>query len=108
MKFRTTALALLALSSTSLAACSSAQEHSAPRPAPSTTTSAPCAKILPSSDEDPEGLAWAQAVESHGTLDYVGTRYGYGMVITMDGTPLGYALSEDSSVWSTPACAEAL
>jgi len=97
MKFRTTALALLALSSTSLAACSSTQDPSAPPPAASTTTSVPCQQLLPSVDGDLDGNAWAQAVAEHGTLDYVSTRHGYGMVITMDGTPIGYALAEDST-----------
>jgi hypothetical protein len=60
--------------------------------------------LLPSSDDDLDGNAWAEAVESYGTLDYVGG-HEYGTVVTMSGQVIGYALAEDSTVYTTAACA---
>lgn len=62
-----------------------------------------CSLLADGADSPRANDQWATLVSRFGPLDYVGG-YSYGSVVTMNGQAVGYALAEDSDIWSDPSC----
>ena len=87
-----------------LTGCSATQGAITPHNTTTTNPAMLCAPLVPHRDYDPDGHLFETWADDATQLDYIPTRYGYGIWMNEYGATLGFADAEDGAIYADPSC----